>query len=255
MVKIPTLLNIIISITVLAFSSESGSAAYRAAHFYAKGNYDKSILHFNRAIDAAKKEANLITENKLLLNLAALYIQKLDKRAADSLLSLVRKDFLTDINDYFLLISFESALIDGSCITSPLFKKIAQLEDIDSRIVARSKLKLAQCVLTNAPTQSISKFITDAEEVLVESGQLQFILGLQDQSKNNHSKALLHFKKALSIAQKKERYYRSGIILYHMALSARKETPTQAQLFFIRSFQVFDKLKLDAWKRIISSHL
>ncbi|MGL1901158.1 MAG: hypothetical protein OCC49_03400 [Fibrobacterales bacterium] len=255
MVKFVYTLLLLLCIVIPSHGTESGSAAYRAANFYAKGNYGKSIIYFNRSIEAARKEANINVENKLLLNLAALYIQMLDKTSADSLIGLVHTSAMEDNTSYYELINFESSLLDGSCLSSPYFKLISDKKNTNDRIIARSKLKLAECILTYSPNKSSHQYISDAEELLVESGQYQFILGLMSLSKNKKRLALNHFQNALIIAQQKERYYRSGIILYHMGLTSEAENPTEAQLFFIRSFQVFDKLKLQKWKNKISPYL
>lgn len=235
------------------FSNDAGSASYRGTDYFIKGQYSKSRQFFIRALHASRKEANLVKENKILLNLVALDIHSLNFDRADSIINQIELTGNADVKDYFNLISIQLAHGLGTCLSSPVALLINNNKNEEETvIIARSHLQLAECYIESSQFNEASTLIERATEVLDESGQLLFVKGQLAFKRGNSTNALSHLVNSLEKSQQKQRFFRTAILLYHLGMvnqsMGKKEI---SKKYLVRSLQVFEKLKLNRWYEIL----
>lgn len=78
----------------VAEASESGTLSYRAQRSFNNGKFAKGYGQLERALLASRKEADLLSEGRVLIAMAQIRTMSLDLDLADSLLSIVRNDVL-----------------------------------------------------------------------------------------------------------------------------------------------------------------
>ena len=78
----------------VASASESGILSYRAQRSFDSGKFAKGYGQLERALLASRKEADLLSEGRVLIAMAQIRTMSLDLDFADSLLSIVRENVL-----------------------------------------------------------------------------------------------------------------------------------------------------------------
>ena len=78
----------------VASASESGILSYRAQRSFDSGKFAKGYGQLERALLASRKEADLLSEGRVLIAMAQIRTMSLDLDFADSLLSIVREKVL-----------------------------------------------------------------------------------------------------------------------------------------------------------------
>ena len=78
----------------VASASESGILSYRAQRSFDSGKFAKGYGQLERALLASRKEADLLSEGRVLIAMAQIRTMSLDYNFADSLLSVVRENVL-----------------------------------------------------------------------------------------------------------------------------------------------------------------
>lgn len=76
------------------FASDSGTLSYRAQRSFNNGRFAKSYGQLERALLASRKEADLLSEARVLLSMVQIRTMSLDLDFADSLLSVIRPEVL-----------------------------------------------------------------------------------------------------------------------------------------------------------------
>lgn len=77
-----------------ASASDSGVLSYRAKRSFDAGKFAKGYGQLERALLASRKEADLLSEGRILLAMAQIRTMSLDYDLADSLISIVRDEAL-----------------------------------------------------------------------------------------------------------------------------------------------------------------
>ena len=98
-----------LSVTTLAEASDSGVLSYRAKRSFDAGKFAKGYSQLERALLASRKEADLLSEGRVLLAMAQIRTMSLDYDLADSLVSIVRDEAL-DRNTRLLKAKVQMAL-------------------------------------------------------------------------------------------------------------------------------------------------
>ena len=80
--------------SAVASASDSGVLSYRAQRSFDNGKYAKGYGQLERALLASRKEADLLSEGRVLIAMAQIRTMSLDLNLADSLLSVVRDSVL-----------------------------------------------------------------------------------------------------------------------------------------------------------------
>ena len=94
MMRLKTLLTAALVASSLASASESGILSYRAQRSFDNGKFAKGYGQLERALLASRKEADLLSEGRVLIAMAQIRTMSLDLEFADSLLSVVRENVL-----------------------------------------------------------------------------------------------------------------------------------------------------------------
>lgn len=84
----------LLCMSAAASASESGTLAGRAQRSINAGKFAKAYNQLERALLASRKEADLLSEGRVLLAMAQIRTQSLDLDFADSLISIVRPEVL-----------------------------------------------------------------------------------------------------------------------------------------------------------------
>lgn len=87
-------LGVVLAATSFASASESGILAARAQRSLNNGKFAKGYGQLERALLASRKEADLLSEGRVLISMAHIRTISLDLDLADSLLSVVRQESL-----------------------------------------------------------------------------------------------------------------------------------------------------------------
>lgn len=80
--------------TSFASASDSGVLSYRAKRSFDSGKFAKGYGQLERALLASRKEADLLSEGRILLAMAQIRTMSMDYALADSLISIVRDEAL-----------------------------------------------------------------------------------------------------------------------------------------------------------------
>ena len=96
----------------VASASESGILSYRAQRSFDSGKFAKGYGQLERALLASRKEADLLSEGRVLIAMAQIRTMSLDYNFADSLLSVVRENVL-DKNTRIQLAKTKVALLSA----------------------------------------------------------------------------------------------------------------------------------------------
>lgn len=83
-----------LSATTDVMASESGILSYRAQNSFNAGRFARGYGQLERALLASRKEADLVSEGRVLLAMAQIRTMSLDLDLADSLVATVREDIL-----------------------------------------------------------------------------------------------------------------------------------------------------------------
>ena len=94
MVKFKTAIIALLAAGSIASASDSGVYSFRAQRSLDKGKFAKGYNQLERALLASRKEADLLSEGRVLVAMAQIRTMSLDLNFADSLLSIVRKEVL-----------------------------------------------------------------------------------------------------------------------------------------------------------------
>lgn len=84
----------ILGITAMANASESGTYSSRAQRYLNAGKFAKGYSLLEKALLASRKEADLLSEGRVLVGMAQIRTMSLDLDFADSLLTVVRNEVL-----------------------------------------------------------------------------------------------------------------------------------------------------------------
>jgi len=98
MVKILSILLILTigSIGVQTSYAASGDYAYQAKKYFSQGRYGSAYSQYEFALTEARKEADLISEGRILISMATLATHAMEYEEAKKLLDLVRVDALDE---------------------------------------------------------------------------------------------------------------------------------------------------------------
>lgn len=94
MVKLRTAIAAFLAASAIAGASESGILSARAQRSFDSGKFAKGYGQLERALLASRKEADLLSEGRVLIAMAQIRTMSLDLDLADSLLSIVRDSVL-----------------------------------------------------------------------------------------------------------------------------------------------------------------
>lgn len=105
-------MGIALAATSFAEASESGILAARAQRSFSNGKFAKGYGQLERALLASRKESDLFSEGRVLINMARIRTISLDLNLADSLLTVVRPEAL-DVSTLVQLVTTKAAIANA----------------------------------------------------------------------------------------------------------------------------------------------
>jgi len=213
----------------VAEASESGALSSRAQRSFDSGKFAKGYSQLERALLASRKEADLLSEGRVLIGMAQIRTMSLDFALADSLLSIVRPEAL-DKNTQVQLAKAQVALASAQEDYKGAAKTCKSLkEDLIKKADETTQAALyGECAVAFAA----SKQSDDAQEFLNLAGKRSSKKGgfyaftaarIADFQGKSEADSLYRVAEQKSIQGNKP--YMTASILYYRALL--KSTPAK----------------------------
>ncbi|MDR2554105.1 MAG: hypothetical protein LBC64_01640 [Fibromonadaceae bacterium] len=231
MVKILSILLILI-IGVQTSYAASGDYAYQAKKYFSQGRYGLAYAQYEFALTEARKEADLISEGRILISMAILATHAMEYEEAKKLLELVRIDALDEKskeNFYKAYMEFYNS--QGE------YKQAFEFANRNSFKKASAGFwgEAATAAAGNKRADEASSYLKQISK-RDSPGQLAFYKAkVADLSGENSTKL---YEEALRISVEKKQYFTSAMILLRLAeITGNKDYAT-------RSASVFSELGL-----------
>jgi hypothetical protein len=219
-------------ITVQFVFSASGDYAFQAKKYFSQGRYGLAYGQYEIALNEARKEADLVSEGRILTSMATLATHAMEYEEAKNLLDLVNINALDEkskenfYKTYMEFYNSQGEYIQAFEIASKhSFKKASAAVFEEAAIAAAGNKKTDEA---NSYLKQISKSNSP--------GQLAFYKAkVADLSGENSTKL---YENALQISIEKKQYFISAIILLRWAeITSDKD-------YAVRSASVFNELGL-----------
>jgi len=222
----------ILLIGVQTIFAASGDYAFQAKKYFSQGRYSLAYGQYEIALSEARKEADLISEGRILTSMATLAIHAMEYEEAKKLLDLVRVDALDEKskeNFYKTYMEFYNSQGEYKqsyeIASKHSFKKASAGFSGEAAVAAAGNKKTAEA---NSYLKKINK--SDSP------GQLSYykakVADLTDDNPINL------YENALQISVEKKQFYTSAIILLRLA------EITSDKNYAARSASVFNELGL-----------
>jgi len=231
MVKILKILLILKILVQTAFAA-SGDYAFQAKKYFSQGRYSLAYGQYETALSEARKEADLVSEGRILTSMATLATHAMEYEEAKKLLDLVQANALDEkgkenfYKTYMELYNSQGEHKQAFEIASKYsFKKASAGFFGEAATAAAGSKKSDEA---NSYLKQISK--RDSP------GQLAFYKAkVADLTGENSTKL---YEDALQISVEKKQYYTSAMILLRLAeITGNKD-------YAVRSASVFNELGL-----------
>jgi len=231
MVKILKIL-LILKILVQTTFAASGDYAFQAKKYFSQGNYASAYGQYETALSEARKEADLVSEGRILTSMATLATHAMEYEEAQKLLDLVQASALDEkgrenfYKTYMELYNSQGEYKQAFEIASKCSFKKASAGFFGEAATAAAGSKKAN--EANSYLKQISK--RDSP------GQLAFYKAkVADLTGENSTKL---YEDALQISVEKKQYFISAMILLRLAeITGNKD-------YAARSASVFNELGL-----------
>lgn len=204
--------------TTLASATESGMLSSRAQRSFNNGKFAKGYGQLERALLASRKEADLLSEGRVLISMAQVRTLSLDFKLADSLLSIVRPNVL-DVNTQVQFAMAKASLANAKKDFSKA-AKICSAMNVDSLKESEDEIQAAfysECAIAQAGVKQTD----DAKKSLKKVGKLTDDEGgfyaftaarMADLSGSSEADSLYRIAEAKAIKANKP--YNTATILY-----------------------------------------
>jgi len=210
----------------------SGDHAYQARKYFLQGRYGNAYEQYERALREARKEADLVSEGRILTSMAMLATHAMEYESAKKLFDLVRVETLDEKGkEYFCRTYMEFYNLQDKykeafeIANSYSFKKASAAFFGEAAIAAAGSKKSGEA---DAYLKKINKGDSP--------GQFAFYEARIADLNGEKSKEL--YENALRFSSEKKQYFASGIILLRLAeITGNKD-------YAARSASVFSELGL-----------
>jgi tetratricopeptide (TPR) repeat protein len=210
----------------------SGDYAYLAKRFLSQGRYGSAYDQYTRALGEARKEANLVSEGRILISMATLTTHAMEYEEAKKLFDLVHINVLDEKskeNYYKAYMEFYN--LQGK------YKEAFEIANKHSFKNASSAF-LGEAAIAAAGSKNSGEADAYLKKINKKDspGQFAFYKARVADLNGEQSKEL--YENALLLSTEKKQYYVSGIILLRLT------EITGNKGYAIRSSQVFSELGL-----------
>ncbi len=210
----------------IASASDSGVYSFRAQRSFDNGKFAKGYNQLERALIASRKEADLLSEGRVLIAMAQIRTMSLDLDFADSLLTVVRKEVL----DNNTMVQFSKAKIALLNARNKFNDAVKACDAIDENILKKADETAqaafyGECAIAQAATRD-----SRAQESLKMAGKRSDKKGgfyaftaarMADLSGSSEADSL--YRTAEEKAIKANKPYNTATVLYYR--SQLKSTP------------------------------
>lgn len=227
-------------------ATDSGAYSYRAQKSFDAGKYARGYKQLEKALLASRKEADLLSEGRVLLAMAQIRNMSLDYDMADSLLSVVRPDRL-DRGTKVLMAQVKMSIANGrgdyksaASICSDFNKDDVDKADEPTQAVFYSECAIAQAGANRNADESLKM---TAKRSGKKSGFYAFTAARVAELGGNISEADSLYKVAEAKAIQGNKPYNTATILY--IRSNLKSTPkNEAEDLRLRCKNAFELMGL-----------
>jgi len=212
--------------------AESGDYAYQAKKYFSQGRYGNAYDQYERALGEARKEADLVSEGRILISMAMLAAHAMEYEAAKKLLDFVRTDVLDEKSkEYFCKTYMEFYNLQGK------YKEALEIANRYSFKKASAAF-LGEAAIAAAGNKKNGEADAYLKKINKKNSPGQFAFYEARVADLNGGKPKELYENALRLSSEKKQYFISGVILLRLAeLTGNKDYAT-------RSASVFSELGL-----------
>lgn len=234
--------------------ARSGSYAHRAKIQWDEGNYTAAHALYRNALSESIREADIEVEALIKLNMASM---ELDAMRIDEAQKYIQSlpPFIKSLKVKYqtLIIQLQIGIAQRNCgeIPQKLLEFIEQHKENESISKAQSRIHMVHCYRIEGDFEAANKFLLLAREEYdgKAKGLRAWAKGLIHIKQNKWPEAIEELHKAFDYAQKANKAYQIGQILFYLGYSYEKVDKSKvsqryAKEFYKRSYQVFDKIQL-----------
>jgi tetratricopeptide (TPR) repeat protein len=226
--------NVVVCILMLVacVSAGSGDYAYQAMKYFLQGRYGNAYDQYERALKEARKEADLVSEGRILTSMAMLATHAMEYESAKKLFDLVRVETLDEKGkEYFCRTYMEFYNLQGKykeafeIASGYSFKKASAAFFGEAAIAAAGSKRSGEA---DAYLKKINKGDSPGQFAFYEARVADL----------NGEKSRELYENALRFSSEKKQYFTSGVILLRLAeITGNKD-------YAARSASVFSELGL-----------
>lgn len=234
--------------------ARSGSYAHRAKIQWDEGNYTAAHALYRNALSESVREADIEVEALIKLNMASMELDAMRIEEAQKYIQAL-PPFTQSLNVKYqtLIVQLEVAIAAGECAqaSEKLLEYIEQHKEDERINKAQSRIPLIHCKRLEGDIDAANKFLTMANEEYdgKAKGLRAWAKSLIHLKQKKWPEAIYELHKAFDYAQKANKAYQIGQILYYLGYAYENAANPEmsqgyAKQFYKRSYQVFDKIQL-----------
>ena len=248
MVKCKHVIAMALALGTAAMASESGELAFRAQKSLNNGKFARSYSQLERALLASRKEADLLSEARILLSMAHIRTLSLDFALADSLVSIVRKGALDDQTTALYsqvkiaLNNAQGKYADAAKLCNEQDANVLKKASDGVQATFHSECAIAQGALHK--TQEAQDALKMVGKRADKNSGIYAWTEARVADLNNQASADSLYQVAETRAIQGNRPHMTATILYYRGLLAEKKNAELAKDYFLRSKNAFELMGL-----------
>lgn len=246
MVKV---LCILLFLAQSQWALESSSFAHRAQKQMQVARYPEALQLFARALKASAKEADVLAEQRIRLDMARVYFYAQDSVSLQQMmapLSATKMDRPTRLSYVLFLMEMANAQGDYSQAMQHFQSIETHLEDCENDLLHGSLL-LEYSVAKAQNKELNSELLEQAEDLLDDEspGRWHWALARIAEAEDKTDEALEHLNKGIRFAQQKQPGATVGILLAKQADLQAKSSAEESAATWERVVRLYEQLRLD----------
>lgn len=233
----------------MAQAAGSGSLAWRASNQFSQGRYAESYMLFKRALHASRKEADLINERRVRLNIALILTHAREWKSADSALQILstmpwdESDRIRYVQTHILAHNlrgeYDKAL--------KIWKALPLPATDNSQKYVRASLEAAVSYAGAGYSKEALDLLENAQKTLPRSasGLIMVSRGLVENRLGELEQAGQSLEQAIEQARRAKRSWEMGRLLAELAVLKEKQKNQLAALdYHRRAYLLYEQLGL-----------
>jgi len=243
------LLGIWLLVSQAVWALESSSFAHRAQKQMQIARYPEALQLFARALKASAKEADVLGEQRIRLDMARVYFYAQDSVSLAQIVAPLHESEMDNTTRLsYALFRMEVANSKGNSTEAiQYFQGVSKLlEDCENDLLHGSLL-LEMAVAKAQQSELEAELLEQAEDLLDDEspGRWHWALARIAESQEKTEEALEHLTMSIRFAQQKQPGAMVGILLAHQAkLQAKSDTDLSAATWE-RVVKLYEQLRLE----------